>query len=397
MGKKTHRWQTGNGTYVIRNVSEKKKKVSWKIRIKQFRKKKTRTGKIIENSERKMRWTEESIPYCNSKEQAIEYLHHRAQEEVDKMLGKYQPKTKPISFNHFSKEYLELHAKENKKSWMSDVNRIKHLKRFFKETGRENIMLTDITTKVIEEFKKWKKYSSERKEELKPQTVNRDLNILSVMLKVAVEWEYLKEENLPKIRKLKETNDFEYKTLSFEDQKTLLKNLKNHTRDIVIFALNTGARKGEILNLKWNQVDLFNQTVTFIKTKNNRKRTIPLNQTVLSLLKKRFSRAQNEEYVFTNANTHTRFISIKKAYETARKKAGLEDLRFHDLRHTYGTRLADRSVPITTIKQLMGHADIQTTMRYVHPDEELKKKAVKLLDNLDQEGQNEVRKSQYVM
>jgi len=398
MSNRTRRWHCGNGCYVIRNVSGKRKKVSWRIRFKQYRKEKERhTGEIIEESEKKMRWSEETIPYCENKEQAIEYLRFRAQEEVDKMLGKYEPKITPISFNEFAEEYIEEYAKLHKRSWERDVKRIERFKRFFTEKRKPNIMLTEINTRLVEQFKSWKFRSSDRKEKLQPQTVNKDLSVLSRILKVAVKREYLRKDDLPEIERLKENENLQQRILKPKEERRLLQYAPRYLRDIILFAVNTGARKSEILTLKWKQVDLKGRTVEFVHTKNGKSRVVPLNESTLEVLRNRQRSHENKEYVFTNPKTRTRYKRIKKAFSTVRAKADLEDLRFHDLRHTCATRLIHAGVSIYTVSKILGHLDIGTTMRYLHEDEEKKREAVKTLDNLAREGQNRVRSSSYVM
>ena len=74
----------------------------------------------------------------------------------------------------------------------------------------------------------------------------------------------------------------------------------------------------------------------------------------------------NAEYVFTNSDTGTRYTDVKKSFSAACREASITDFRFHDLRHTFGTRLADASVDVVKIKELVGHASIVTTMRYIY-------------------------------
>jgi integrase len=79
-----------------------------------------------------------------------------------------------------------------------------------------------------------------------------------------------------------------------------------------------------------------------------------------------YDQAGDAEYVFTNSDTGTRYTDIKKSFSAACREAGITNFTFHDLRHTFGTRLADAGVDVVKIKELMGHASIVTTMRYIH-------------------------------
>jgi integrase len=90
------------------------------------------------------------------------------------------------------------------------------------------------------------------------------------------------------------------------------------------------------------------------------------------------------EYVFVNPDTGTRYTDVKKSFSAACRKAGITDFRFHDLRHTFGTRLADAGVDVVKIKELMGHASIVTTMRYIHATDQGKRGAIVVLSEYRQ-------------
>ena len=90
--------------------------------------------------------------------------------------------------------------------------------------------------------------------------------------------------------------------------------------------------------------------------------------------------------MFTNCETGTRFVELRKAFKSACRAAGIANLNFHDLRHTFGTRLADAGVDVVKIKDLMGHASITTTMRYLHASEKGKREAIARLSDYRQQG-----------
>ncbi len=93
------------------------------------------------------------------------------------------------------------------------------------------------------------------------------------------------------------------------------------------------------------------------------------------------------EFVFTNPDTGTRYTDIKKSFSAAWREAGITNLTFHDLRHTFGTRLADAGVDVVKIKELMGHASIATTMRYIHATDQGKRGAITVLSGYRQQRQ----------
>ena len=96
----------------------------------------------------------------------------------------------------------------------------------------------------------------------------------------------------------------------------------------------------------------------------------------------------NLEYVFTNPDTGTRYTDIKKSFSAACREAGITNFTFHDLRHTFGTRLADAGVDVVKIKELMGHASIVTTMRYIHATDQGKRGAITVLSEYRRQRQN---------
>ncbi len=139
-------------------------------------------------------------------------------------------------------------------------------------------------------------------------------------------------------------------------------------REIVAFALNTGMRQGEILDLRWPCVDLFRKTATIMRSKNGERRTIPLNQAVLDVLKSKAKvRHIKSDYLFSSGNG-TRIIerNLQRAFGQAIERAKIKDFRFHDLRHTFATRLVQSGIDLYTVVKLLGHKDIRMTQRYAH-------------------------------
>ena len=138
-------------------------------------------------------------------------------------------------------------------------------------------------------------------------------------------------------------------------------------------------RKGEILSLKWSNVDFKTGHILVEGTKNGEIHRVPMNGKLTATLEdgKKISKSK---YVFSENRKPYR--DVKTGWWTALKKAKIEGFRFHDLRHTFGSRLRMAGVDIRTIQELMGHKDIKMTMRYSHPTPEHKKNAVKVLDGV---------------
>jgi len=166
-----------------------------------------------------------------------------------------------------------------------------------------------------------------------------------------------------------------------EEEQRLLNASLPWLRKIIIFALNTGARQNEILSLKWSEVDLFRRTISILETKNKEKKTIPINQTVLDLLKSKRKVTSISGYVFTSqAGTRINARNLLRAFYSARKRTGLEDVRFHDLRHTFATRLVQAGINLYVVKELLGHKTLAMTMRYAHHCPESLRHGVEVLD-----------------
>mgnify|MGYP002700949000 FL=1 len=153
---------------------------------------------------------------------------------------------------------------------------------------------------------------------------------------------------------------------------------------IVVFALNTGMRKFEILTLKWTNVDLKSRVMTLDleNTKSKRKRKIPINSVVKNVLYSLKFKERLSEYVFLNSNNepYKRQDSLNNVWRAALRNAEISGLRFHDLRHTAATRMVERCGNIVAVSKILGHANISNTMRYCHPDKSLEDVLESLVD-----------------
>jgi integrase len=165
----------------------------------------------------------------------------------------------------------------------------------------------------------------------------------------------------------------------------------------IAIALNTGLRVGEVCALTWQDVDLKNRVIKVrsdedFTTKGKRDRAVPLNGFLHDVLKKAPRHINNSRILFTRAGEALFTESVGQRFTRAVKRAGLPHFTPHDLRHTYGTWLAADGVDLVTIKNLMGHTDIKTTMKYLHAAPNRMEWAVENL-NLDGQTQAEVDRS----
>ena len=134
-------------------------------------------------------------------------------------------------------------------------------------------------------------------------------------------------------------------------------------RSMIILALNTGMRVGEILNLKWEHVFIDRKYLVALNPKNSKPRKILINSTLKAELVKI---PKISEYVFTNPKTKTQYKNIKKTFSRTVIRAGIPHISFHELRHTTASRLNEKGVDILTIKEILDHADLKTTQLYTH-------------------------------
>ncbi|BBN58870.1 tyrosine-type recombinase/integrase [Hydrogenovibrio marinus] len=154
----------------------------------------------------------------------------------------------------------------------------------------------------------------------------------------------------------------------------------DHVEPILLLAMNTGMRRGEILSLKWKNVDLDRKvlTITTENSKSKKLRHIPLNTKAYDALTDWKAQNPNSEFVF-ESEPGIPFKDVKKRFEALLKKAEIENFRFHDFRHHFASKLVMLGVDLNTVRELLGHSDLKMTLRYAHLAPEHKAEAVNLL------------------
>ena len=212
-------------------------------------------------------------------------------------------------------------------------------------------------------------------------TLNRYVSLLSKMFNLLIVDKKLKYNPCSFSSKLRE-NNFKIRYLTEEEQKRLFNTLNqekyNHIKPIIICALYTGMRISEILALKWLQIDFNEGYINILKSKSGKERKIPLADKLKSelLLLKKYN-----DYVFVNKETQKPYTTIKHSFSSLLKESQIENFTFHDFRHTVATRLVQSGIDLLIVQELLGHADIKTTMRYAHPVPERKKIAINILNS----------------
>ena len=300
-------------------------------------------------------------PASKRKTEAAEMLEAR---KTDIKRGEFQlPGKGKIKFEKFAEEYME-YAKANKRSWMRDEVILKHLMPHFK-----GIPLSKINPKHIEDYKR------KRLERVKPATINRELTLFKFMFSLAGKWKYTNANPVKEVNFLQE-RQYLMKVLDKEEIKCLINSSTSRLRPIIIMALSTGMRKGEILNLRWSDIDFADCYIYIKESKSNVMRKIPMNSVIVVALK---NIKRENDFVFPGPRKSKQYSDIFYPFKQACKKAGIKDLRFHDLRHTAATLMVTGGVDLVTVKEILGHSSIEQTMRYAHPTPENKRKAVNVL------------------
>jgi len=255
----------------------------------------------------------------------------------------------------------------HKKPGQFRTDTLNHLNVWSKYLGA--YMLSNITPSAITDARNKLAAEKNRGIDKSPATINRYMASLSVVLSYAVrELEWLENNPVLRVSKLPEPKG-RTRYLSPEEKERLLTAVKESANPflypIVLIALTTGARKMEILGLRWADID-FVSNCAFVKdTKNGEARTLHLVPIVVNELKNIRQRNISGTFVFPG-RTNTQPIDIKSSWETALKKACIPDFRFHDLRHTFASYTAMSGYSMGAIAHLIGHKTMQMTKRYSH-------------------------------
>lgn len=260
-----------------------------------------------------------------------------------------------------------------------------------------------------------------RKEKLKAGLthggVNRSASALKALLNRAVEWGFIEANPLAELKPLKEDSNRIVRYLTTEEEASLRHSLDarqdqqrverstynqwlverhreplqdlsrvaftDYLKPMVLLALNTGMRRGELFDLTINDVDLKQRHVVIrgSSAKSGKTRVIPLNKESNKILAVWIQESKPKDLVFPSPVSGKRFDNINKSWKRLLEEAQLSDFRFHDLRHTFASNLVMTGSDIYTVSELLGHSDVTVTKRYAHLAPEHKSKAVELLND----------------
>ncbi len=205
-----------------------------------------------------------------------------------------------------------------------------------------------------------------------PSTINRKLAVIKHMFRKAIEWEIIEKNPLEYLHLLSVTNR-RLRYLSIEEEGVLTTHLESGMipkwlRDIVIVGLDTGLRQGELISLRSSDIDSVNDMLVIYQSKTQRTKMIPMTKKVKAVL-------NGNGITFNHINPRT----INRYFNELMDGCEIENFRFHDLRHTFASKLAIKGVPIHVISELLGHTNIQMTMRYAHLSPKAKREAIECL------------------
>ncbi|MEZ5813500.1 MAG: site-specific integrase [Alphaproteobacteria bacterium] len=233
------------------------------------------------------------------------------------------------------------------------------------------MILADLTKAKINET--LEKLSNTPKKNGAPRshaTVNRYAVALSHALSIATnEWEWLEQNPMQKLSKLPEPRG-RVRFLDEEERKKLLyacsQSQSKYLYIVVVLALSTGARQGEILGLRWPDIDFKRGAIVLHDTKNKERRTLPLTGRALALMKEHQKIRRIDTDLVFPARSGEKPIDIRESWLVAIEKAGIENFRFHDLRHSAASYLAMNGASLAEIAEVMGHKTLAMVKRYAH-------------------------------
>jgi integrase len=228
----------------------------------------------------------------------------------------------------------------------------------------------------------WYHHHIQKEEGRSEVTINRKLACLKNLFTMAIKWGKVSENPVKQVRLFREDNG-RTRFLTEEEEDRLLENCRTELRSIVIAALHTGFRKSELLSLTWGNADFQSRRITVkaAYAKNGEACSVPMTSLLTETLKTIRIDGAPAAPVF-RARDGSRYRDISTAFATAVQRAGITDFKFHDLRHTFASRLVMAGVDLATVKELMGHKHITITLHYAHLAPGHKRSAIAVLDRV---------------
>ena len=271
----------------------------------------------------------------------------------------------PLLKDFFVEKYLP-YVKSYKRSWATDESMIRN--HLVPKIG--SLFMGRITPPDIAVF-----LQRMKSEEYASGTCNRALVLLRFGFTLALRWKVHGIESNPvvEIKNIKDDNKIE-RYLTEQQTIKLLEAVRQSESEmlqyIVLFLIYTGARKREVLDARWRDIDWAQRSWRIPKTKSGKIRHIPLSTGAMNVLEHVRLKVRhgllNEQAIFANPKTGKPFVSFFYSWNNARIRAGLPEFRIHDLRHSFASHLVNAGRSLYEVQELLGHADIKTTSRYAH-------------------------------
>ncbi|MFA5455836.1 MAG: tyrosine-type recombinase/integrase [Sulfurimonas sp.] len=283
-----------------------------------------------------------------------------------------------ITLGVFYEQYYLPYIKKHIKSYETNISIFKnHLLPEYKNTPMNEISKASIM-----------KLHSDMvvKKKLAPATANKVLIFLSSAFNIAIDLEIDKViENPTKGIKEYKLNNAKERYITKAEARKLLKAINNaeqniHLKYIIPMLILTGARRGEVLKAKHEDFNLNQMTWTIPTSKNGKKRILPITPQLLELYKS--IPKDDTPYLFASAKTKKPYVTIYSSWNSARVKAGLKDVRMHDLRHSFASALVNSGRSLYEVQTLLGHSTSTMTQRYAHLSNEALMSAASCAGNL---------------
>ncbi len=247
---------------------------------------------------------------------------------------------------------------------------------FFKDKTLSDVLPLDIKNYQLHrkiEIMAMPKNTGKKDSEINFRSANYEVTIISGLYSFCIERGYVQSNPAAKIKKLNELSRL--RTLSDDDIQKLVAGATNKlTKDLISFLIYTGCRKGEALNLKWEDVDLKNGVIAVKGTKTKYDRYIPVSEPLNKLLTN-IEPSDKSPYIFSN-RYGMRVKDFKDSFKNACVNAGLKNLRIHDLRHVFASKMVMNGTSLYITGELLGHRTTQMTKRYSHLVPDTLRKAV---------------------
>jgi integrase len=305
-----------------------------------------------------------------------------AKRKLEVREGKFFPdnlkRRREMLFKDMMKLFIQDHSKPNKRSWRDDIYRAKPLVEVFGDR-----LLSEITTQDVE---RWK---AKLAMEVSQATTNRYLTLLKTIFNKAVEGEKVKVNPAAKVKLFRE-NHRTFRFLTYEEEAKLKAVMDPDHWSLVELAIHTGLRRGEQFRLRWEDVDFQNRIIT-VHGKGGWVRHIPMNDKVMEILRRLPGRMKSE-WLFPSKTNLTPLDAgtwVHGFFKPSIKKVGLNGFRWHDLRHSFASRLVMKGNDLKTVQELMGHRNIEMTLRYAHLSPAHKMSTVQTLVQAKNEGQSD--------